>query len=428
MTPIHLLIAEDNATDAELLVRELRRNDFEVTWARVDTEEAFRTGLHAGIDLVLSDYEMPGFGGLRALEVVQESGRDVPFIIVSGTIGEETAVAAMKFGAADYLLKDRLSRLSVAVTHALTASRLRRERRAMEAANARAEAKYRTMFENSTEGLYQTTPDGCLLLANETLAAMAGYASAAEMIACAENVAEEFYADPADRERFKAQLLADGVVRGFETRMRRRDGSLCWISSNAHVSFDETRNCCYEGALQDITARKQAEEDRRASEERFRSTLDRLMEGCMILARDWRYLYVNEISAAHGRRTVAELLGAKMTEVYPGVEATAVFAAYRASMEDGRPRHTEIQRADDDGTSAWFELVIQPVPEGLFVLSLDITARKAAEEKMRDQLDELRRWHDMTLGREERIMALKTEVNALLRAAGAAPRYQGEEA
>ena len=95
MTPIRLLIAEDNATDAELLVRELRRSDFEVTWERVDTEPAFTAGLHAGIDLVISDYEMPGFGGMRALAIAQESGLEIPFIIVSGTIGEETAVAAM---------------------------------------------------------------------------------------------------------------------------------------------------------------------------------------------------------------------------------------------------------------------------------------------------------------------------------------------
>ena len=306
MTPIRLLIAEDNPSDAELLVRELRRCDFEVSWERVDTEPAFKAGLQAGIDLVLSDYEMPGFGGLRALEIVQKSGLEVPFIIVSGTIGEETAVAAMKFGAADYLLKDRLSRLGGAVAQALAGARLRRERRAMEAAKATAEAKYRTMFENSTEGLYRTTADGCLLLANATLARIAGYASAAEMVACAENVAEEFYDDPADHARFKAQMQADGLVRGFETRMRGRDGSLCWISVNAQVMADELGNRCYEGAVQDITA------------------------------------------------------------------------------------------------------------------------RKAAEEKMRDQLDELRRWHAVTLGREERIMGLKAEVNALLRAAGAEPRYGGD--
>src|ERR1700712_2781809 len=108
---LRVLLAEDNPNDAELLLRELRRAGFELVWDRVDNEADYARRLVGNIDLVISDYEMPQFNGLRALELLKASGLDIPFIIVSGTIGEDTAVAAMKQGAADYLLKDRLARL-----------------------------------------------------------------------------------------------------------------------------------------------------------------------------------------------------------------------------------------------------------------------------------------------------------------------------
>src|SRR5271156_1207826 len=103
---IQLLIVEDNPADAELVVRELRRAEFDFDWQRVDTEAGYLARLNPGLHLILSDYEMPQFSGLRALALLkQQPALDIPFIIVSGTIGEETAVEAIKQGASDYLLK-----------------------------------------------------------------------------------------------------------------------------------------------------------------------------------------------------------------------------------------------------------------------------------------------------------------------------------
>lgn len=127
--PLNILIAEDNPADAELLLRELRRAGFAPEWKRVDTEVDFIAHLHAGLDLVLSDHEMPQFSGIRALELMKERKVDVPFILVSGTIGEDIAVTAMKEGASDYLMKDRLARLGQAVLRALDQHRLREDGR-----------------------------------------------------------------------------------------------------------------------------------------------------------------------------------------------------------------------------------------------------------------------------------------------------------
>lgn len=126
--PLRVLIVEDSERDAELLTIELRRGGYEVSYLRVFTEETMRCALDAEWDVVLSDYSMPQFSGVAALRVLRESGRDLPFIIVSGTIGEETAVHALKEGAHDFLLKDRLARLLPAIARELREARLRRER------------------------------------------------------------------------------------------------------------------------------------------------------------------------------------------------------------------------------------------------------------------------------------------------------------
>ena len=125
---LRVLLAEDSPSDAELTVRELRKAGFSPEWHRVDTEADYIASLHPDLDIILSDYSMPQFGGIRALEILNERGLEIPFIIVSGTIGEDTAVAAMKNGATDYLLKDRLARLGPAVELAvvLSPSELRR--------------------------------------------------------------------------------------------------------------------------------------------------------------------------------------------------------------------------------------------------------------------------------------------------------------
>ena len=112
--PLHVLMLEDRAADAELLVHELRRAGFEPHGPRVETEPEYLAHLQAGLDVIFADYALPQFDALRALHLLQERGLDIPFIIVSGTISEEVAVESIKQGAADYLLKDRLGRLGQA--------------------------------------------------------------------------------------------------------------------------------------------------------------------------------------------------------------------------------------------------------------------------------------------------------------------------
>jgi diguanylate cyclase (GGDEF)-like protein len=131
-TPLHVLILEDSIMDAELMVHELRRAGFDPQWQRVETEADFLAQLDQKLDIILADYSLPQFDAQRALEHLNQRGLDVPFIIVSGCIGEERAVECMKSGATDYLLKDRLTRLGQAVRKGLEERLLRDDRQRVE--------------------------------------------------------------------------------------------------------------------------------------------------------------------------------------------------------------------------------------------------------------------------------------------------------
>lgn len=132
--PYQILILEDYASDAELMVIELRRSGLDFEWQRVDSEAEYLTQLEAGVDVILADYSLPQFDAPRALQLLQERELDIPFIVVTGAVGDEAAVRCMKQGAADYLLKDRLGRLGTAVLQALKQKRLRDEKEQTEQA------------------------------------------------------------------------------------------------------------------------------------------------------------------------------------------------------------------------------------------------------------------------------------------------------
>ncbi|HKI32156.1 MAG TPA: response regulator [Gemmataceae bacterium] len=157
---IRVLIVEDRQADAELMLHELRRAGLEPEWQRVETEPDFLAGLDPPPDLILADNQLPQFDALTALNCLRERGQDVPFLIVSGTMGEDVAVAAMRQGASDYLLKDRLARLGPAVRQALQQKRLRHEALVALAALRESEACFRQLADAIPQIVWSATPDG----------------------------------------------------------------------------------------------------------------------------------------------------------------------------------------------------------------------------------------------------------------------------
>ncbi|MET0377757.1 MAG: PAS domain-containing protein [Spongiibacteraceae bacterium] len=128
----------------------------------------------------------------------------------------------------------------------------------------------------------------------------------------------------------------------------------------------------------DISERKKMERELRDSEERYHSTLDSIQEGCQLIDSDWRYLYLNDASAIHNRRPNTELIGQRMMDVWPNFETTGVFAMLQRCMEQRIALHEETEFEFPNGTKGWFDVRCQPVPEGVFILSIDISERKTA--------------------------------------------------
>lgn len=170
-----------------------------------------------------------------------------------------------------------------------------------------------------------------------------------------------------------------------------KDGSTVWtevITSfylNTKTSHIEVR-----GVTRDISERRKAEEALKSSEERFRTTLDSMLEGCQIIDSEWRYVYINDAAEKHSRMKKSELLGKKYTDIWPGSENESLFRIMKDCMESGRAHQFENEFKFQDGKVGWFDLSIQPVPEGIFILSIDITEKKKVDLEILRSREQLR--------------------------------------
>ncbi len=260
------------------------------------------------------------------------------------------------------------------------------ERKRAELELRKTQAEMAAVIENLREGLIMADPAGKFLRWNPAALRMYGFATQKEAHSQSSDLTRAFEFSTLDGqvlsvERWPfARVIRGEPVSGLELRIRQfKDGwERVYSYDGSFVSYDRDQQLAFL-TVQDITRRKQAEEALAANEKRYRTTLENMMEGCQLIGFDWRYLYLNDTAARHNRRPNAELLGRTMTEEWPGIEVTPVFQLLRRCMEERSPLHQEIEFEYPDGQKSWFDVRAQPVPEGIFVLSLDISERKRAE-------------------------------------------------
>jgi|GEM_PF-2555138 len=185
-----------------------------------------------------------------------------------------------------------------------------------------------------------------------------------------------------DRETAISLLKENGFVRDFTMAVVRKSGEIRQVSLAIEI-IDVGDEKLMMTSVRDITERKRMEDALYESEKRYRSTLDNMMEGCAIIGFNWIYLYVNEANAKHAFRKPEEMIGRSMFEIIPGVEKSIFFDAYKRCMEERKVQQVEAGFTFEDGTEAWYQAIAQPVPEGIFVISADITERKKAEEELK---------------------------------------------
>ncbi len=265
-TPLRVLILEDQPADAELMLRELRRAGFEPDWTRVVSEADYLAQLPGDYDVILADHTLPQFDALRALRLLQERSIDIPLVVVTGSISEEAAVASIKQGAADYLLKDRLARLGPAVVQALEQKHLRDEKRQAEEALRANEKRFRALIENSADAIALIRADGTILYESPAASRILGYAID-ELVG--RNAFELVHPDdrPETTTLFARLLEKPGTSLNGQFRLRHQDGAWPWIEASGTNLLGEPSVQAIVVNYRDITRRKQAEQKLRLSDE-----------------------------------------------------------------------------------------------------------------------------------------------------------------
>jgi PAS domain S-box-containing protein len=257
---LRALMVEDCEGDANLIVRALTKAGYDVAHVRVETGAEMSSALSAQEwDIVICDFRLPRFDAPSALRLLQETGCDIPFIVVSGNIGESLAVEMMKSGASDYLLKDSLARLAPAVERELGEALSRRARRQALEQIRRDEARYRAILESTKDGFWIVDTSGRFLDVNQAYCLMIGY-SREELLRMGIPDVEAIEAREDTAQRIQ-HVVEVGSVR-FETRHRCKDGLVIDVEVSTTHSPAENSLCVF---VRDITARKRQEAEREST-------------------------------------------------------------------------------------------------------------------------------------------------------------------
>ncbi|MFZ5453847.1 MAG: PAS domain S-box protein [Thermodesulfobacteriota bacterium] len=267
---IHILHLEDDPADAELAQALLESEGLACQINRVQTGDEFREALsQGGYDVILADFRLPGYDGMSALRLVQEMGLDIPFIFVSGTMGEDAAIEGLREGAIDYVLKQKLSRLVPAVKRALGEAENRRERQRAEAALRQSEERYRSLVENIDLGIILISSDYRILMANAALGKFFHKP-------VSEFLGKECFREFEKRDAVCAhcpgrRAMATGEVAETETDGVRDDGTIFMVHNQAFPNFGPDGEITgFIEVVKDITERKRGEAALRKSEEKYR--------------------------------------------------------------------------------------------------------------------------------------------------------------
>ncbi|MEP7338657.1 MAG: PAS domain S-box protein [Acidobacteriota bacterium] len=385
--PLKVLILEDRVSDADLALRELSRAGFTLDWLRVETEPDYLAHLAPSLDLILADYSLPQFDALRALELLRESRLDIPFIIVSANIGEDIAVSAMKQGADDYLLKDRMARLGQAVMTALERKRQRSEKQQAEAALRESEDLFRATFEQAAVGMALVGLDGRFLQTNQKLCDFTGFSQTELLVRTSADITH-----PSDWQaecEYQGKLLA-GEIQSYslEKRYLCRDGSYAWANLTHSLVRDISGEPKYfVGVLEDIGERKRTEQALRDSEERYRLLFDKSPHPMWVYDLEkLTFLAVNDAAVGHYGYSREEFLGMLLKGICPQDEASRL-------INNQTYPHTNYDRVGfwvhqkKDGSLIDVEISSHGLDFGgrpaRLVLAHDVTERRLAEEQLR---------------------------------------------
>jgi PAS domain S-box-containing protein len=392
---LRVLHLEDDRNDADIVRGFLESDGIVCQVTRVETRDDFIAALeNAAFDLILADFSLPSFDGLSALRIALERCPDVPFIFVSGALGEELAIDALKIGATDYVLKERLSRIATSVRRALREASDRAERKRAEQQLRRSEAFLAEGQRISSTGSFGwNVPRGEFYWSEETYRIFERDRAAKPTL---EAILQRIHPD----DRNFVQRVLDHASRGqtdfhFEHRLLMPDDRVKHLNVIGHALQNSSGNLEFVGAVTDITGRKDAEEAVQQSEKRFRSMIEYSSDGIILDGLAKGYIYVSPSTQrllGYTPEEVARLW--KIDHIHPdhiqhrqAAWGEVIRAPEKVVTYEARARHK-------DGSWRWIEttlsnLLHEPSVQAVVVNFRDITVRKHAEaekERLEAQL------------------------------------------
>ncbi|WP_070987255.1 EAL domain-containing protein [Halofilum ochraceum] len=384
---LRVLILEDSEDDAHLNALALERHGFSVEWRRAENEQQLLGVLDGDIpDVILADHGMPRLDSGAALDLLHDRHQAIPFILVSGTIGEETVVELLHRGARDFVAKSHIDRLGASVERALREARGERERGAAERALRESERRYRSLVTATSDFLWWADADGRLYEIDPAWLEYTGYT---RQEALGWGSFEAIHPD--DRDAYLAawhEAIHTGDVFRMEYRLRRHDNGYGWFLDRAAPVLDDmSRITEWVGASADISQRKDAETALRASEARYRTLFEDAPNGVLIMDRE-EIVDCNPrapgIFDRHREDLVGLSLEAFSPENQPNGENSAQMARRlcEAAWNDG-PQEFEWSILRGNGDPATLEVLLGPTDHQLHAILRDVTERRTFEAEMR---------------------------------------------
>jgi len=386
---IRLLIIEDSEVDFLSVLMELERGGFNTQARRVETREALRGAFaERSWDVVICDYMLPEINVIEVLAMYREAGLDAPFIIVSGAVGEDRAVNAMKAGAHDYVMKENLSRLVPAIIRELNEAVVRRERRQVTTALLQSEEKYRRILESIDDAYFESDLAGGLIFFNQSLIRLLGY-SGSELAGMTFNTL-------LDRESngllaaFGDAARTGDPIRLLRCKFRSKDRSAIYGELSASLMVDDAgRSLGFRGIIRDVTSRHKMEMALAASEKKYRDIFENATEGIFQSTKEKCFLNVNPSMAMIMGFDSPEDMISSINDISRQLYVVPEHRrAINHMLRERRPvvgYETKFYRKD--GRVMWGSLTVRAVSDQDGHLShyegmvLEITKRKQAEEQ-----------------------------------------------
>lgn len=410
-TELRVLVVEDSEDDALLLLRELRKGDYIPIFERVDSPEAMEEALKKqDWEIVISDYVMPKFSGLSALRLLRELHNDIPFVIVSGNIGEDIAVEAMRAGAQDYIIKGNYKRLVPAVKRELEEARQRSEKRQIEQALSVSEERFRKRYEAIAAGVIVSDASGSITHVNRAACDFLGM-SANQMIG-APTISHVWIATHEDLTLFREDeyptsltlrtgLSVHGVIMGI---VDQNNILKYWTQVDSESICDQQTGELKEvlTSFVDVSGRKKAEEELLKKNELLQLVTDNIPQCVFWKGLDYKYLggnrnFLKQASVGDVKEVISR---GSEDLLWNRVDARGIVPIEQKAINNDQPElHVTMDLGLRAGEKIWADVSTVPMHDGdgrvVGVLGLfeDITERRKSEEELKERREQERRIH-----------------------------------